>query len=80
MLLLLENQQDPVVPFQQTPLRVFLLTLTVNTPSDHRTAQPAPPRPLTTGHKYALSATYTTYRETDKTFSYLQKNFPVSGR
>lgn len=63
-----------------TPLRVFLQTLIVNTPSDHCTAQPAPPRPLTTGHKYALSATYTTYWETDKTFSYLQNNFLVSGK
>lgn len=69
---------DLAVLFQQTPLRVFLLTLIVNTPSDHCTAQLAPPRPLTTEHKYALSATYTTYRETDITLNYLQSNCPVS--
>lgn len=45
------------------------------------TAQPSPHHPgLTTEHKYAQSATYTPYKETDKTFSYLQTNFPVSGR
>ncbi len=44
------------------------------------TARPAPPRPLTTGHisMHCLS-TDTSYRGADKTFSYLQRNCPVSG-
>lgn len=62
-----------IVRFQY-PSRVFLLTLTVNTPSDHCTEQPAPPRPDNWIYKYALSATYKVYREMDETFSYLQNN------
>lgn len=52
-------------------LRIFHVTPTVNTPSDHSTEH-SPHHPgLTTAHKYELTGTCTSYRENGYKFDKL---------